>query len=91
MRRAKLPKKPKRTSKAKKATDVLTDVKERRGCSAARSARAAPPDPVVDDQEADDHNESHADEDRAVVEVLPEAEVAEKFINPTARGKLVQL
>ena len=51
---------------------ALTAVEHGRGGAAAVAAAAGP---VVDDEEADDDDERHAQEDRAVVEILPEAEL----------------
>ena len=85
MSKVKGPVKCTRVSQNKKF--FLTDIVEGRG-RASRGRPASPADPVVDDEEADDHNESHADEDRAVVDVLAKAEVAQELVDAAAAGQL---
>ena len=68
----------------------MTSLTEIIKCSRSSSgeARGSPTVPVVDDQEANDHNESHADEDGAVVDVLADPEVAEELVDAAARRQL---
>ena len=63
----------------------------RRGRTATDKATEASTTAIVDNEEAHDDYESHAEEYGTIVEVLSQAELYDDLVEPTTNALLVQL